>query len=215
MASLTHYLESRLKLQVNREKSAVDRPWKRSFLGYTVTHNRVPRLKPAPASVRRAKDRIREIMQRGLGQNIHRVIAQINVFTRGWFGYFRLATVKHAFALLDQWMRLRLRKILWEQWKKPKTRYRNWLHLEWRRNGRARPPPPGAEPGGMPGPRTCTPVYIIGYWQIGPPQPTQSTSDPAAVRLNRRVRSRTHGGVGGREGRPSLLPDNAEAAAAV
>ena len=43
MASLTHYLESRLKLQVNREKSAVDRPWKRSFLGYTVTHNRVPR----------------------------------------------------------------------------------------------------------------------------------------------------------------------------
>ena len=129
MASLTHYLESRLKLQVNREKSAVDRPWKRSFLGYTVTHNRVPRLKPAPASVRRAKDRIREITQRGLGQNIHRVIAQINVFTRGWGGYFRLSTVKHAFALLDQWIRRRLRKILWEQWKKPKTRYRKLVAL--------------------------------------------------------------------------------------
>ena len=58
-------------------------------------------MKPAPASVRRAKDRIREIMQRGLGQNIHRVIAQINVFTRGWFGYFRLSSVKHAFASLE------------------------------------------------------------------------------------------------------------------
>ena len=129
MALVTHYLESRLKLQVNRDKSAVDRPWKRSFLGYTVTHNRVPRLKPAPASVRRAKDRIREITQRGSGQNIHRVIAQINVFTRGWFGYFRLSTVNYAFAVLDQWIRRRLRKILWEQWKQPKTRYRKLVAL--------------------------------------------------------------------------------------
>jgi RNA-directed DNA polymerase len=129
MASLALYLESRLRLKVNRVKSAVDRPWKRKFLGYTVTNQHSPRLKPAPESVKRAKDRIRQITNRGRGRNIRTVIAEINRFTRGWTGYFRLATVKHAFELLDQWLRRRLRKILWEQWKKPKTRYRKLVAL--------------------------------------------------------------------------------------
>jgi group II intron reverse transcriptase/maturase len=129
MASLTHFLESKLRLKVNRAKSAVDRPWKRKFLGYTVTNHRSPRLKPAPQSVQRAKDRIREITHKGRGRNILRVIKEINQFTRGWVGYFRLATVKQAFDTLDQWLRRRLRKILWEQWKKPKTRYRRLVAL--------------------------------------------------------------------------------------
>jgi len=94
MASLTHFLESKLRLKVNRAKSAVERPWKRKFLGYTVTNHRAPRLKPAPQSVQRAKDRIREITHKGRGRNILRVIKEINQFTRGWLGYFRLATVK-------------------------------------------------------------------------------------------------------------------------
>ena len=129
MASLTHFLESKLRLKVNRAKSAVDRPWKRKFLGYTVTNHRSPRLKPAPQSVQRAKDRIREITHKGRGRNILRVIKEINQFTRGWVGYFRLATVKQAFEALDQWLRRRLRKILWEQWKKPKTRFRRLVAL--------------------------------------------------------------------------------------
>jgi len=129
MASLTRFLESKLRLKVNRAKSAVDRPWKRKFLGYTVTNHRSPRLKPAPQSVQRAKDRIREITHKGRGRNILRVIKEINQFTRGWVGYFRLATVKQAFEALDQWLRRRLRKILWEQWKKPKTRFRRLVAL--------------------------------------------------------------------------------------
>jgi RNA-directed DNA polymerase len=129
MASMTHFLERRLRLKVNRAKSAVDRPWRRTFLGYTVTNQRSPRLKPAPSSVKRAKDRIRQITQRGLGRNIRRVIAEINQYTRGWFGYFRLASVKQPFDVLDQWIRRRLRKILWKQWKKPKTRYRKLVAL--------------------------------------------------------------------------------------
>jgi len=129
MASLTRFLESKLRLKVNRAKSAVDRPWKRKFLGYTVTNHRSPRLKPAPQSVQRAKDRIREITHKGRGRNILRVIKEINQFTRGWVGYFRLATVKQAFDTLDQWLRRRLRKILWEQWKKPKTRFRRLVAL--------------------------------------------------------------------------------------
>ena len=129
MASLTHFLESKLRLKVNRVKSAVDRPWKRKFLGYTVTNHYSPRLKPTPQSVKRAKDRIREITQKGRGRNILQVIKEVNQFTRGWVGYFRLATVKRAFDDLDQWLRRRLRKILWEQWKKPKTRFRRLVAL--------------------------------------------------------------------------------------
>lgn len=122
MESVTSFLERKLKLKVNRRKSAVDRPWKRKFLGYTVTVNKQPRLKPAPESVKRAKAKIRQIARRGRGRNIRRVIEDINLFTRGWFGYFRMSEVKQTFHVLDQWIRHRLRKILWLQWKTPRNR---------------------------------------------------------------------------------------------
>jgi len=129
MASLTMFLEGKLRLKVNRAKSAVARPWKRSFLGYTVTMERVPRLKPAPNSIKRAKDRVRQITQQGRGRNIRQVIQELNRYTRGWVNYFKLSTVKHAFEQLDGWIRRRLRKILWEQWKRPKTRLKKLIAL--------------------------------------------------------------------------------------
>lgn len=129
MASLTRYLEAHLRLKVNPSKSVVERPWNSTFLGYTVTNNLQPRLKPAPKSVKRAKDRIRLITNRGRGRNIRAVIEEINLFTRGWVGYLRLASVKAQFDMLDQWIRRRLRKILWEQWRKPKTRCRKLIAL--------------------------------------------------------------------------------------
>jgi RNA-directed DNA polymerase len=129
MASLTRFVEGRLRLKVNRAKSVVDRPWNCTFLGYTVTNNLQPRLKPAPKSVQRAKDRMRQITHRGRGRNIRVVIEEINRFTRGWVGYFRLSKVHQQFDTLDQWMRRRLRKILWEQWRKPKTRCRKLTAL--------------------------------------------------------------------------------------
>jgi RNA-directed DNA polymerase len=122
MESVTSFLERKLKLKVNRDKSAVGRPWKRKFLGYTVTVNKQPRLKPAPASVKRAKVKIRQITRRGRGQNINRTIEELNLFIRGWFGYYRMSEVKQTFIDLDQWIRRRLREILWVQWKKPRTR---------------------------------------------------------------------------------------------
>ncbi len=122
MASLTSFLERKLKLKVNHAKSAVDRPWKRKFLGYTVTTNKPPRLKPAPKSVQRMKLKVRQITRSGRGRNIYRVIAELNRFIRGWFGYFRISEVKKIFETLDKWIRRRLRKILWQQWKAPRTR---------------------------------------------------------------------------------------------
>ena len=122
MASVTGFLERKLKLKVNRAKSAVDRPWRRKFLGYTVTTNKQPRLKPAPESVKRAKAKIRQITRRGKGRNIQQTIEDINLYICGWFGYFRMSEVKQPFDVMDQWIRHHLRKILWRQWKTPQNR---------------------------------------------------------------------------------------------
>ncbi len=123
MASLTRFLEQKLKLRVNRRKSAVDRPWKRKFLGYSFTTHLKARLKPAPASIKRMKERVRAIIRRGRGRSIHTVIKELNLYLRGWFGYFRMSQVTHIFTLLDQWIRRHIRKLMWIRWKKPRTRW--------------------------------------------------------------------------------------------
>lgn len=129
MASLKRYLSDRLKLKVNEEKSAVARPWERKFLGYTV----LPRgqgkmkLKPAAESVKRLKKKLRPLLRRGRGQKLSEVIAVLNRITRGWVAYFRLSEVKQSFEGLDQWIRRKLRCILWRQWKRPRTRLKELL----------------------------------------------------------------------------------------
>lgn len=130
MASIKDFLKKKLRLRVNDEKSSVDRPWKRKFLGYSVTNHKDARLRPAPESVKRAKKRIREETGRkARGRNIKRVIKDLNKALRGWIDFYRLARVKRVFEELDQWIRRRLRKILWRQWKRPKTRYRRLINL--------------------------------------------------------------------------------------
>ena len=130
MMSITKFLKRRLKLKVNQAKSAVARPWKRKFLGYTVTTEFRARLKPASVSIKRTKDRIRQITgRRARGRNIQKVIGELNLYLRGWHNYFRLTEVKQPFITLDQWIRRRLRKLLWRQWKKPKTRYKKMVQL--------------------------------------------------------------------------------------
>ena len=124
MASLPRFLATRRRLQVNRANSVVDRPWNGTLLGSTVTNHLQPRVKPAPKAVKRAKDRMRQMPPRGRGQHIGVVIAESNRCTRGWGGSFRLSSVKAQFDPLDQGMRRRGRKILWEPWRTPQTRGR-------------------------------------------------------------------------------------------
>jgi RNA-directed DNA polymerase len=128
MESIARYLEKRLRLRINRDKSAVDRPWNRKFLGYTMTPHHRPRLKIAPQSVKRAKARIKEIVRKGRGRSLPKVIGEITPFLRGWVAYFRLSQVKGIFEELDQWIRRRLRVILWRQWKRPWTRFKKMVH---------------------------------------------------------------------------------------
>lgn len=125
--SITRYLETRLRLQVNDEKSAVDRPWNRTFLGYSFTWHRNPKPKVAPASVRRFKQILKEVFRWGRGRNIRQTIRHIVPKLRGWVAYFKLSEVKNVFERLDRWIRRRLRCILWRQWKRPKTRYQKLM----------------------------------------------------------------------------------------
>ena len=123
MKSITSFLDRRLRLKVNAEKSAVARPWERKFLGYSLTSNRKPRLKVAKESVKRLKGKLREIFRRGQGRNLGQLIAdELTPLLRGWMNYFRLAEVKGVFEELDGWIRRKLRSVIWRQWRRTITR---------------------------------------------------------------------------------------------
>jgi RNA-directed DNA polymerase len=122
MASLERWLGRRLCLQVNRDKSAVARPWMRKFLGYSVTVHRQPKLKVAKESVRRFKAKLRQAFRAGRGRSLRVLLGDLAALLRGWVSYFRLAQVRGVFEALDQWIRRKLRVIVWRQWKRPRTR---------------------------------------------------------------------------------------------
>jgi RNA-directed DNA polymerase len=127
MASITRFLADTLKLTVNATKSAVARPWKRKFLGYSVTWHKTPKLKIAPTSLKRLEDKIREVLQGARGRNLTAVITQLNPILRGWMAYFKLTETKKVLEELDGWIRHKLRCILWRQWKRPYTRAKNLM----------------------------------------------------------------------------------------
>jgi group II intron reverse transcriptase/maturase len=124
MEAITDYLEHKLQLRVNREKSAVARPWDRKFLGYSFTWHKQVRLKIAEASLKRLKDKVREIVVGNASRSLTAAIHDLNPVLRGWTSYFRLTEVKGVLQDLDGWIRRKLRCLLWRQWKRPSTRSR-------------------------------------------------------------------------------------------
>lgn len=122
ITSISQYLEERLKLKVNREKSAVDRPWYRKFLGYSMTREKNPRLKVSAESVQRFRGKLKELFREGRGRNVERFLKELRPVLVGWANYFSLAQVKGSFEESDGWIRRRLRCIIWRQWKRPNTR---------------------------------------------------------------------------------------------
>lgn len=127
MASTTQYLSERLKLTVNQAKSAVDRPWNRSFLSYSMTRHFKPRLTVAKKAVKRFKASLKMIFRQGKGKRLQTTIEDITPKVRGWINYFRYSEVKGIFDELDGWLRRKLRRILWKQWKRPYTRAKNLM----------------------------------------------------------------------------------------
>jgi RNA-directed DNA polymerase len=125
MASITQYVEQRLKLKVNREKSVVDRAVRRPFLGFGFVRRAGEiRVAVAPKAQKRAKDRVRELTSRRWGVSMERRIAEINRFTVGWTAYYSYADTPWPFEKLDKWLRRRLRQVRWKEWKRVRTKLR-------------------------------------------------------------------------------------------
>jgi RNA-directed DNA polymerase len=127
MASLERFLSKRLRLKVNRAKSAVARPWERKFLGYTVTRHG-KKLRVAPKSIERLRAKLLPILRRTMrGRSLPRALRELAPLIRGWVAYYRLAEIKSDLEALDKWVRRRIRCAIWRQWKKPRTRLRELL----------------------------------------------------------------------------------------
>lgn len=127
--SITTFIEKKLKLKVNDEKSAVDRPWKRKFLGFSFSFHRSPKIRIAKESIKRAKGRIKELTSRSKPITMEKRIEEINEYLVGWCSYFALADTPTPFKQLDESLRRRLRMCLWKQWKLPKTKVKRLISL--------------------------------------------------------------------------------------
>ena len=198
MESVTGFITRKLKLKVNGEKSAVARPWERKFLGFSFTSGKEPKRRIAPKALDRFKKRVRELTQRTRGVSLEQMIAELAVYLRGWGGYFSHCQTPSVLKALDEWMRRRLRSVAWKQWKHGRARFR-----ELRQHGVGRDL--AAQTAGS----AHGPWRIAGSPALSFALPNAYlnslgllTLEGARERLNqpnRRIRTRTYGGVGGEE----------------
>jgi len=121
LQSVTTWLDTKLRLKVNQKKSAVDRPRKRKFLGFTFTARRQRSI--APQSRAKFKKRVREITKRNRGSSLDRVIGDLRGYLLGWRGYFGFCQTPSVLRDLDSWVHRRLRSYAWKQWKTGKRRF--------------------------------------------------------------------------------------------
>ncbi len=123
MESLTRFIMSKLKLQVNQQKSAVARSWARKFLRIQLHECGHTKPRIAPKAVDRFKERIRELTSRTRGVSIERMAEDLSRYLRGWIGYFGKCETPSVLAGLEQWLRRRLRSAIWKQWKRGTVRF--------------------------------------------------------------------------------------------
>ena len=123
MQSVTGFLQRRLKLKVNEAKSAVARPQERKFLGFTFTYGSEPKRRIAPKALLRCKRRIRELTRRTRGISLEQMMKELAIYVQGWKGYFSYCQTPSVLERLEEWMRRRLRSVIWKQWKGSRVRY--------------------------------------------------------------------------------------------
>jgi len=129
MESISGFITKKLKLKVNREKSAVAAPWARKFLGFSFTSEKAPRRRIAPKARQRFEKRVRELTQRNRGISMAKRISDLAKYLRGWVAYFGYCETPSVLKELDAWIRRRLRCVQWKQWKTCKGRYRGLRRL--------------------------------------------------------------------------------------
>lgn len=131
MTSCTNYLEGKLKLRVNREKSQTGTQLKLKFLGFSLYKTgKKTGIRPHQKSIERFKDRVREITSRKRGRSIEQILHELKVFTTGWLGYYSVADMAGKISALNEWIRRRIRMYLWKQWKKVSARFDNLKRLK-------------------------------------------------------------------------------------
>ncbi len=123
LASLTRFIANRLKLRVNQQKSAVGMGATRTFLGFSFTAAREPKRRLAPSAIRRFKSRIRVVTRRTRGGSIARIVRDLIPYLRGWLGYFGKCQTPSVLHRLAEWLRRRLRSVIWTQWRRGAMRF--------------------------------------------------------------------------------------------
>jgi len=130
MESCTAYLEKKLKLTVNREKSKADSPLKRKFLGFSMYKiAKRAGIRIHEKSVKRFKDKVRQLTSRKQAKPIWLILQNLRQYTRGWLGYYALADMRSKMTEINEWVRRRIRQIYWKQWKRPSARFENLKRL--------------------------------------------------------------------------------------
>ena len=130
LTSITKYIEQRLKLKVNREKTKISRPSKSSLLGFSFYKtSKEWEIRISPKSIQRIMKKCKVITSRSNGKSIKEKINQLKPIVTGWVNYFVIAKAKKVMQEIDGCIRTRLRMCRWKEWKRPKTRQRNLLEL--------------------------------------------------------------------------------------
>lgn len=130
MEHCKEYLEGKLKLKVNEEKSMVGSPMSLKFLGFSLSPSKGTGIRPHKKTIIRLKKRIRELTDRNQGHKSYQdIFTQVKEYLMGWLGYYAIADMKGLMAEIDGWMRRRIRQIFWKRWKRVKTRYKSLRKL--------------------------------------------------------------------------------------
>ena len=141
MESMKAYLEQKLKLKINPKKSKVERATRVKFLGFSFYKRKGEVLiRVATRSLERFREKLRRLTKRTRTGKLEEIIQEINQYTVGWIGYFRQANTPSVFEELDEWIRRRLRQMVWKRWKRGTTRYQNLVKMgipKWRAQGGA------------------------------------------------------------------------------
>ena len=130
MESVRKFLEEKLKLKVNQKKSKVEKVNRVKFLGFSFYKRKGEVLvRVAGRSLERFHTKLRQLTKRTRSGKIEDIIQEINVYTVGWIGYYRLARTPSVYERLDGWIRRRLRQMIWKRWKRGTTRYKELVKL--------------------------------------------------------------------------------------
>ncbi len=124
MASVTLFITTRLKLKVNATKSAVAAGRERTFLGFSFTHGQRPKRRLADRTLVRFRARVRKLTRRVRGVSLHQMVQELAAYMLGWRAYFGFCETPTILRRLDKWIRRRLRAVVWKQWARPGTRFR-------------------------------------------------------------------------------------------